>query len=192
MDLLETLTSQLSGANLANLSTQLGTDQGQTQSAVSAALPLLLGALNKQADSNADAVAQVADQQANDSALEDIGGFLSKSDNGAGPALVSQLFGGQRSGAEQGIAQVSGLSAGSASSLLENLAPIVIGMLGKQRQAGGLDAGGLAGLIGQMSGQSRQGANSGTMGLLGTLLDRDGDGSVIDDVAGMIGGFLKK
>ena len=105
MDLLETLTSQLSGANLANLSTQLGTDQGQTQSAVSAALPLLLGALNKQADSNADAVAQVADQQANDSALDDIGGFLSKSDNGAGPALVSQLFGGQRSGAEQGIAQ---------------------------------------------------------------------------------------
>ncbi len=192
MDLLETLTSQLSGANLTNLSSQLGSDESQTQAGISAALPLLLGALNKQADANPDAVAQFADQEASSGLLDDLGGFLGKSDNGQGPALVSQLFGGNTDNAAAGVAQVSGLSAGAAGSLLQNLAPIIIGMLGKQRQSGGLDAGGLAGLIGTMSGQSRQGANSGTMGLLGNLLDRDGDGSVIDDVAGMIGGFLKK
>ena len=194
MDLLENLTSQLSGSNLSNLSSQLGTDQGQTQSAISAALPLLLGALQKGTSTpeGANAVSQLADGEAGSGIMDDIGGFLSKSDNGNGGTLVSQLLGGQRGDAEQGIAQVSGLSAGSAGSLLENLAPIVIGMLGKQRQSSGLDASGLAGLIGTMSGQSRQGANSGTMGLLGNLLDRDNDGSVIDDVAGMIGGFLKK
>ena len=36
------------------------------------------------------------------------------------------------------------------------------------------------------------GADEGLMGKLGGLLDRDGDGNPLDDVAGMASGFFKK
>jgi hypothetical protein len=81
-----------------------------------------------------------------------------------------------------------GLSAGMGMKLIPILAPIILGALKKRANSGGnsgaqAGGGGLAG------------------GLLTSILDRDSDGNILDDVAGMIfkggagksgGGFIAK
>jgi hypothetical protein len=62
------------------------------------------------------------------------------------------------------------------------LAPIVMGYLGRQKQQQGLDAGGLSGYLGQ---QQQEIQRSPQGGMLGGMLDRDGDGSSMDDIASM-------
>ena len=77
-----------------------------------------------------------------------------------------------------------------AGGLLENLAPLVMGYLGRQRQSQGLDAAGIAGMLLGAKTQAKQ-QSGGAMDLLGSILDRDGDGSMLDDIGGMLGGLLK-
>jgi len=192
MNILEQLTEQLGGDNLKALSQQLGVEEGQASAGISAALPMLMGALAKNASSDDGAAklsAALDKDHGSGGVMDQLSGFLSDSDNGSGAGILGHLLGGQRSGAEAGLAQISGLSQGAAGGLLENLAPVVMGFLGKQKQQQGLDASGLASILGQ---QSQQASSSPGMGLLSNLLDRDGDGSVVDDVAGMVGKFFKK
>jgi len=78
--------------------------------------------------------------------------------------------------------------------LLPMLAPIVMGAGGRQRRAQRMDATSLAGMLGAERQQMEQ-SNPG-LGMLGKLLDQDGDGSVADDIAkmgrGLLGGLFKK
>jgi hypothetical protein len=84
------------------------------------------------------------------------------------------------------LSQTTGLDAGKAGQLLIMLAPLVMGALGRAKQERGLDAGGLSNLLAGERVNLNQSA-PGVMGMLGRFLDRDGDGSVIDDVGGMLG-----
>ncbi len=95
---------------------------------------------------------------------------------------------GQRQGnVEAGIGKMSGLDSGSVGQILAMVAPLVMGALGKQQQQG-LDISGLSGLLGQENeAVSRKAPEA--LGLLGNLLDTDGDGQIADDVM-EIGGKL--
>jgi hypothetical protein len=78
---------------------------------------------------------------------------------------------------------MSGLSGDKTGNLMTMLAPIVLGMLGKQKRQNNMDQSGLSDMLSRSvksASNQRQ-----EMGLLGKLLDRDGDGSVMDDIAGM-------
>jgi hypothetical protein len=63
-----------------------------------------------------------------------------------------------------------------------------MGALGRAQREKGLDGGGLAGMLG---GEQQRATDTapGVMGMLSSLLDRDRDGSVIDDIGGMLGRF---
>ena len=80
------------------------------------------------------------------------------------------------------VSQNSGLSTGQTAQILMMLAPIVMGYLGRQKQQQNLDAGGLSSWLG---GQQQQIQQSPQGGFLNSLLDRDGDGSSMDDIASM-------
>ncbi len=76
--------------------------------------------------------------------------------------------------------------------LLPMLAPVVMGALGRQKRQRGLDAGGLASMLGAERSDMER-ANP-AAGMLGKLLDQDGDGSAVDDIArlgkGLLGGLF--
>ncbi len=194
-DLLQQLTSQLSGGNLDALSQQLGVDQGTANQAIQAALPMILGAMAKNASSpdGAQALTQALQKDHDGSILDNLGGFLGSSDNGSGSGILGHVFKASLPMIISSVSKMSGMQEGQAGSLLENLAPVVMGALGKQQRQQGLDAGGIADILSGMTQQARGTNTQGNAALdmLSNILDRDGDGNMMDDIGGMLGKFLR-
>lgn len=186
------LTQSLGGDATRQVSRQLGVDEGTAQKAITAALPMLMGALTRNAQSGqgAGALANALDRDHDGSVLDDVAGFLGNSGSaGAGQAILKHVLGGGQSNVQNGLGKAVGLDSGSAGQVLAMLAPLVMGALGKQKRTQGLDTSGLGDLLGREQRHvERQAPNA--MGMVGKLLDADGDGSVVDDVAGMLGGLL--
>ncbi len=184
MNLTDDLLSQLQGAPLQQVSQQLGIDNQQASGAISAALPLLMGALGNNAAKPQGAEALFGALQNNHSGL-DIGSVLgavlgggnssSPAANGAG--ILGHIFGGNQGRAEAGLSQATGLSQGNSSQLLKILAPIVMAFIAQRMMSGGNQgsASGLAQILGQEKQQVQQAGGIGG-GLLGSVLDQDGDG----------------
>ncbi len=198
MSLTNDLLSQLQGAPLQQVSQQLGIDSQQASGAISAALPLLMGALGNNAAQPQGAQALLGALQNNHSGL-DIGSVLGAvlGDGGAdnpaanGAGILGHIFGGNQGLAETGLAQATGLSADRSKQLLAILAPIVMAFLAKQMGSKGQnDAAGLGQLLGQEQQAVRnQGGIAG--GLLGQVLDQDGDGQLgVGDLIKLGSGLL--
>jgi hypothetical protein len=189
-DLMQSIVGQLSGAPMAQLSSQLGADSRTTQNAVQAALPLLLGALAKNSASTggADALAGALDRDHDGSILDDIGGFLGGGGGSDGAAILGHVLGNRETTVEAGIGKATGLQSGQIAQLLQMLAPIVLGYLGRQKRQQSMSAGVLGELLGAQS--SRAQAQNPALGALASLLDKDDDGSIVDELGGMLGSFL--
>ena len=83
------------------------------------------------------------------------------------------------------LGRSTGLDTGKAMQLLAMLAPLVMGALGRaKRQAP--SGGGLADILGGATRQMDQ-TSPGLASSLGRMLDADGDGSPVDDLARMAG-----
>jgi hypothetical protein len=189
--ILDALSARLDEGALSRLSTRLGADEGNTSKAIAAAVPLLLGALAKNA-SEGDGAQQLHQALVRDhdgSALDDPAAVADDGRIRDGDAILGHVLGDRRAIAEQGISRASGLDLSKVGPLLAMLAPLVMGALGRARTERGLDPGGL----GQVLGEEREelGARApGVLGAVGQLLDRNKDGSVLDDVGGLLGGLF--
>lgn len=200
--LAELLAPMLAGGNLEQLSGKLGSNNGQTSDAIAAALPMLTAALARNAakPGGAEAINNAIERDRHDQVLDQLSGFLSGNMNGgkatSGDAILKHLLGGRRSNVENAVGNASGLDSAQITKLLATLAPLVMGALAKQKQQTptATGAGGLADLLG---GERQRLQQSGMDGLLGSLLDDDGDGDVDGaDIArkgmDLLGGFLKR
>lgn len=196
MSLTDDLLSQLQGAPLQQVSQQLGIDSQQASGAISAALPLLMGALGNNAAKPQGAEALLGALQTNHSGLDIgsvlgavLGGGNTPAANGAG--ILGHIFGSNEGRAEAGLAQATGLSPSSSSQLLKILAPIVMAYLAQRMSSGGqASAGGLAQILGQERQQVAQAGGIGG-GLLGSVLDQDGDGQLgVGDLIKLGSGLL--
>jgi hypothetical protein len=150
-----------SDQRLSKLGGRLGADAGATKTAVGAALPVLLGALARNS-----AQPQGADGldralgKHDGSVLDDLDGFLDRPDVDDGDGILGHVLGPKRNAVEAGVGRASGLD------------PSMV----------------LAGLLGTE--QQRMERSNPAMGMLGSLLDQDDDGNVMDDIANMGKGLL--
>lgn len=202
-NLMDLLKGQLTDDVIGQMAQQLGADKQQTATAAEGALASLMAALNKNASSpdGANALAGALDRDHDGSVLEDIFGTMkgavdpgvtTNSLNAGG--ILKHVLGGNQGNIIDMISKMSGLASGKSGNLLMMLAPLVLGQLGKQKRSNNLDTGGLSDLLSKTV-QSQTSQNS-QMGMIGKLLDRDGDGSVIDDLADLgknvLGNLFKK
>lgn len=187
-NMLEMLAQQLSGTPLETLSQSLGADRAKTQIAMGAALPLLVSALarNVATPQGAQALQQALAKDHDGSVLDNLDGVIRQPDARAGDGILRHVLGNRRQAVEAGIGKASGLDAKDVSTMLTTLAPVVMGMLGRNQRQQGLDPAALA----QMLQGERQRADTPALGGLASLLDRDGDGQVMDDLANMGGKLL--
>ena len=191
------LQSQMSDDVIGALTNQLGAEKKQTSTAVDNGMAILMKALAKNSSnsSGADALGAALDRDHDGSLLNDLTGFIqgnasannSKAANGAG--ILGHLLGGQQGGVIDALAKSSGLNSNQSSSLLVKLAPIVLGMLGKQKKSSGLSNSDLSSVLSGALGQATQKASNPS--ILTSLLDRDGDGSIADEAASLGMNLLK-
>ena len=207
--LTDDLFAQLEGAPLQQIAQQLGVGRTQAAGAVSAALPLLIGALGKNASQPQGAEALFGALQRDHAGSGDLGGLLgmvlgggatTRQTDGAG--MLGHIFGGQQGRAEQHLGEATGLGGDRAGALMKILAPIVLSYLAKrmfsgQGEGGAMGASGgdptaqvLGAILGQEQQQVRQQGGLGG-GLLGAVLDQDGDGQLgLGDLLKIGGGLL--
>lgn len=210
--LTDELFAQLEGAPLQQISQQLGIGKTQAAGAVSAALPLLIGALGKNASQPQGAEALFGALQKDHTGGGDIGSLLgmvlgggaaTRQTDGAG--MLGHILGGQQGRAEQHLGEATGLGGDRAGQLMKILAPIVMAYLAKRmfssNEGGGGAASGITGggnptadvlgaILGREQQQVRQQGGIGG-GLLGAVLDQDGDGQLgIGDLLKIGGGLL--
>lgn len=194
--LLDLLSSPMGKQLISGVAGQTGQSEGKTADVLSMAMPLLLGAMKKNVSSPEGAQGLMSALQGgkhDGSILDNLGGLFgggvdeSVTNDGAG--ILGHLFGGKQANVENALSEKSGLDAGSIANILKIAAPIVMGFIGKQTaQSGVNDANGMNALLGSMLGGQPQQNQS----LITTLLDADGDGSILDDVAGMVMGSQSK
>ncbi len=175
-----TLMQMLGDQGMRQISQQLGADEKSTQKAVTAALPMLISALGKNAASpeGAQALTRALEKDHDGRVLENVTQVLGdRAVQQDGQAILRHVLGEKQGLVAKGLGSSAGLDPNSAGQLMAMLAPLVMGGLGKTKREKGLDAQGIA----QLLGQERQQADS-QLGGLAKLLDMDGDGDLTDDI----------
>ena len=148
--IVQSLLTQLSGPALEKIARQIGVSPAVAQGAIAMALPLLLKALagNAAQEGGASSLLSALDRNHDGSVLDDSMGFGAAGHESAlGGSILGHIFGGNQQAVATGFGQRAGLDPSSSAKLLAILAPLVLGQLGRQNQAKGFDAAGLAGAL---------------------------------------------
>lgn len=196
--ILDLLNSDLGKTIINGVSGSTNTDQSKTSSVLTMALPVLMKAMERNASTpeGAQGLMGALDNKHDGSILDNLGSLFGggvddevKTD---GSKILSHILGQKQQGVEQVIGQKAGVDSNSVSEILKVAAPILMGVLGKQKQQNNVSSqNGIGSLLGGLLGGSNSNKEQ---GFLEQILDADGDGSVVDDVAGMLlgGGDKKK
>jgi sporulation protein YlmC with PRC-barrel domain len=147
--ILSTATRLLTPEVIGKLASATGLDQSVTQTAVGAALPAMLSALTGVAaqPNGARQLADAVAQQPTD-ILGSITSGVSALTGDRGTNLLSSLLGGASLGAlTSKLSRFLGVGEGPMRSLMGMLAPLIMGVLGREQRAAGLDASGLAHML---------------------------------------------
>ncbi len=193
--ILDLLSSDMGKQLISSASAQTGQPENKTTNVLSMALPVILGAMQRNAATPAGAQSlnsALEDNRHDGSILEQLSGLLG---NGAdssllndGAGILKHVLGGNQQNLEQNISKTSGVDTGSVAQIIKMAAPILMSVLGSQKRKDNVGESGIGDLLASVLGKNTNHDQS----FLTTLLDADGDGSVIDDVAGMVMGGNKK
>lgn len=199
---LEDLLGQQQGNQAVDqISQMLGSNQTVTNSAIQMALPMILSGLANQASTpqGAENLNNAIEQDHSGGLLDNLMGYLgggmsqpqetSRETDGTG--ILGHIFGQKQGAVAHEVSKNTGLDVGQVAKLLITLAPIVMGYLGKQKQQQNLSADGLSSLL---RGQQQQMQSSGNpmMDMVTSALDRNQDGSAMDDLASMAANYFGK
>jgi hypothetical protein len=154
------------GPEVSNqLSSTLGLDANTAGQILPQVAPMILGGLKRQMEQNGGAprVDHILNKYGSASVLDDIGGLFGMHAESQNPdPRLGGLLGDSGVQAANLLSQNFNLDSNTAMKIIPMLAPIILGFLTQKRDAGGAGSHGIA-----------------------ALLDQNGDGSVLDDVAGL-------
>ncbi len=202
-DLLQNqLQGQLSGGLMDMLTRQMGggVSREQTSSASSSIISVLINAMarNTATPAGAESLNNALERDNHGGLLDNLsdlfGGGQTNNRAANGGGILKHILGRRTDDTVAQIGQRTGMSTGNIMQMMTTLAPILMGVLGRTKQEAGLKADGLGGLLDgfmRKNVQPTRPPQQTNLGL-GGLLDRDGDGSAIDDIAGMLGGFFSR
>src|SRR5262245_49964729 len=163
----------------------LGLSRGDTQSGVSAVVPALLAAFGGLADKPGGAQSLVNTIKQQSGVADNFASMISGNNQSSfierGSSLLTSLLGGHDQAALTGaVSRFAGLGQNKASSLLGMLAPVVMGLIGRQIGTRGVDVGSLTSLLASQKEYIAQALPSG----MGELLDRAGLSSGLESLRG--------
>ncbi len=168
---------------------KLGLEKTQAQSALTTALPILMQALNKNAATPEGANALENALQKHQGGIGNVIELLTDSKASEGNKILNHILGEKRNNVEKFVGKNSGISSDIVGNLLSMVAPLLMKSLaGKQSSMGA----GISSLLGGITGEIQKAGNDKEQSLIEKLLDRDNDGSILDDIADIGMSFLGK
>ncbi|PNQ73130.1 hypothetical protein C1T31_09080 [Hanstruepera neustonica] len=194
--ILDLLNSDLGKTIISGVSGQTNQPTNKTADVLTMALPVLMAAMKRNASTpqGAEGLMGALNNKHDGSILDNLGGLFSGGVDDSvmtdGDKILGHVLGSKKQGVEKIIGDKAGVDTSSVAQILQVAAPILMGVLGKQsRQNNVSSANDLSGLLGGLLGgnDARQ-----EQSFLEQILDADGDGSIVDDVAGMVLGGAKK
>lgn len=195
--ILDLLNSDIGKSIVRGVADQTNQPQNKTHDVLMLAMPVLMTAMKRNAASSpegAQGLLSAINNKHDGSILNDLsglfGGGVDDSVMTDGSKILDHVLGKKQGNVEKAISAKSGIDLGTVAQILKVAAPILMGMLGNQARQQNVDSpSGLEGMLGGLlKGNSPQNEQS----FLESILDADGDGNVIDDVAGMFLGDTKK
>lgn len=194
MNIMDILAKTGGGQALLEKASGLGLDADSTGSALGAMLPALARGVQSKADASGMDLGAMLSQLGGGQAEAMVDAASSADlDEGIGGNILGQLLGG--ADAQQGlasrVAEKAGVDAGAVEGLMPSVTGLLAGVMSKAEN-GSLDVGELmgGGMMGSMMNMAAGflgggGGSEGGASMIMNLLDKDGDGSIIDDLLGM-------
>ncbi|MDQ8191647.1 DUF937 domain-containing protein [Roseibacillus persicicus] len=165
MSFLDELMKEMGGPVAEQLGKREGLNEAQSKGILEGLAPVILGGLKRKKEEGVDLEDLMSGLGAKEEALDNPGGFFeggSNLDLGAGGVLGLEK--GEQ--AAEAIAKKTGIGVDLARKVLPMLVPLVLAYL---KRKGTQDSG-----------------TPDRKGGIGAILDRDGDGKILDDIAGMV------
>ncbi|AUS04065.1 DUF937 domain-containing protein [Pseudotamlana carrageenivorans] len=194
-EIIDLLNSDQGKTLINGVAEQTNQPQRKTKDVLTMALPLLTAAMkqNTKTTQGADGLYNAINTKHDGSILDDLEGLFKGGVNtdviNDGGNILNHVLGPKQQHVENTLSAKSGMDANSVSQILKIAAPLLLGLLGKKsRQNNVNNPSDLGSLLGGLLGGNASGHEQ---NLLESILDADGDGSVIDDVAGMLLGGHK-
>ena len=183
MNLLEMLMSAGGNAAVGQLGSRFGLDENQTMAALQQLVPALGGGLQRNiaAEGGLDNLLGALSGGNHGQYIDNPELVHSEETTAEGNGILGHLLGSKDASRE--LAAQASAQTGIGADVLKQMLPVVatmgMGSLSKQSAAGGF-----------LGGQGAPAQADGLLGMLTPLLDSNHDGSVADDVVGMIGRFM--
>ncbi|MDC8003985.1 DUF937 domain-containing protein [Aureisphaera galaxeae] len=189
--ILDLLNSEAGRQIISGVSSETNQPVDKTASVLQMGLPILMGAMKRNASTPEGAAGLLGalNGKHDGSILDNLGGLFgggvdqAVKDDGMG--ILGHVLGGSQNNVANALSNKSGMDSGAVMNILKVAAPILLGYLGKQQRQQNVNSqAGIGDLLGGLMGGGRNQPKQ--QSLIESLLDGDNDGSVIDDVAGML------
>ncbi len=205
-NILDLLSGTLNSTVVSQLDKEVGIgDPSKTANALESLSQVILAGVNRNAQSpqGLQSLNQALEKDHTGDIFNDVLGNLLNPEakrsqgldrtlNGAG--ILRHVFGAKESGVLDALSQSTNIDKGKLLSLAIKIAPFILGALGKAKNEKNLGSGGLESLLGGVMNSMTSG-NSAQGNILNSILDQDGDGSIVDDLGGigkkLFGGLFK-
>ena len=186
------ITQQLGGSAARTLAQRFGISETTANTAIQMAVPLIVTALARNASQPQEAqnLHQAVATDHDGSIFDNLMGYLGNPQSAKGSKILGHVFGNQQPAVESTLAQATGMDQSSAGGILETIAPLVMGSVGKAQHENGLDASGLQNYLNDQQ-QEAQANAPGAMSMLSSMLDQNKDGSSMDDIQRLAASFFK-
>jgi len=190
--LTQLITQQVSGGAVRAIAQRLGVSESTANAAVQIGVPLILTALARNAaqPQGAASLHQAINNDHDGSILDNVMSYLGNPQSANGAGILGHVLGSDQPAVASSLAGATGMDQNSASTLLETLAPLVMGAVGQTTQQNGLDPAGLSNMLNAQQEEAQSNAPD-VMGMLGSILDQNKDGSAMDDLQRMAASFFK-
>lgn len=210
---LQDLLGQEQGEQAVNeISNNVGADSSMVNIAIQMALPALINGLANNAASpqGAESLNTALEQDhSGGGVLNNLGGLAGMIFGGQQEAappppqanaggILGHILGSNQGAVAQDVSQKSGLGIGQVAQILMFLAPIVMSYLGQKKQQENVGSDGLGGLLGSLLGGGQaqaaapQSSGNSMIDMASNILDKDRDGSSLDDIASIAFNYITK
>ncbi len=173
-------------AAVRQIAAQFGISPQQAAAAMGALMPAVTAGLKRNVDTNEAGLEAALTGGSHETYVDQPDALALPATAADGNAILGHIFGSKDVSREvaANAAQKTGIDPAILKKMLPIIAAIAMGALAKRTKS----AGGAGDGAGDGAGATRSGGGLGS--ILGPLLDRNKDGSIADDVTGMLGGML--